>query len=214
LWNPSPAAFDVTIAYLLLSVGFLGVMVEATHPGTLVPGVVGAVFVSVGFASLIWNGTAGPAVAMLLGAEAVALLSALWTRHQWLTWAGIAGFALGSLLLLQATDVSFFVVGAIVVLVAMSTFALAGAARRARSWPAKTGLGTLIGREAISRGALEPEGFILVNGELWRARSVAGTIAAGETVRVLRVEGLTLIVAPRGRGQVEDLRLIDRRESA
>ena len=42
---------------------------------------------------------------------------------------------------------------------------------------------------------LNPEGFVLVDGELWRARSEDGTrMRVGETVTVSRIDGVVLIV--------------------
>ena len=67
-----------------------------------------------------------------------------------LTYLGIGSFALGSILLLVSSAVSPLAVLAIVLLVATATLALAGAARRARSWPIATGREALIGSRATS----------------------------------------------------------------
>ena len=66
--------------------------------------------------------------------------------------------------------------------------------RRAK---AKTGSEAMLGWLAIAHTELKPEGQILVRGELWRARlsSSDSFLAAGERVKVLRADGLTLEVA-------------------
>ncbi|HEU5423153.1 MAG TPA: NfeD family protein, partial [Nitrolancea sp.] len=154
------------------------------------------------------------AIGVLLAAEMATLASAHWVRHALLTAVGVAGFAIGSFLLLAIASIPALVVLASVAVVAVASFALAAAARRAHDWPVQTGREVLIGRLAETREQLDPQGFVLINGELWRATSVAGPIPRGATVRVLAIEGLTLLVTLDGRGQVEDLRDADRREAA
>lgn len=207
-------AIDPTIAYLLLSLGFLGVLLETTHPGTTVPGVLGVVALAAGAVVLLTFDNAWWAIGVLLAAEMATLASAHWVRHALLTAVGVAGFAIGSFLLLAIASIPALVVLASVAVVAVASFALAAAARRAHDWPVQTGREVLIGRLAETREQLDPRGFVLINGELWRATSVAGPIPRGATVRVLAIEGLTLLVTLDGRGQVEDLRDADRREAA
>jgi membrane-bound serine protease (ClpP class) len=53
-----------------------------------------------------------------------------------------------------------------------------------------------IGSEGVVVKDLEPEGYVQIRGELWRARVEKGRpVQEGEKVRVQKVEGLTLIVA-------------------
>jgi membrane-bound serine protease (ClpP class) len=60
---------------------------------------------------------------------------------------------------------------------------------------AKVGAETLVGREVEVREACRPLGRVRVKGELWRARCTAGA-NVGEIVRVVAVDGLTLVVVP------------------
>jgi membrane protein implicated in regulation of membrane protease activity len=63
----------------------------------------------------------------------------------------------------------------------------------------------LVGCRGIARESLDPGGYILIRGELWRAKVPAGAapVQKGESVRVRRVQGLTLLVEP-DPGQKED----------
>ena len=56
----------------------------------------------------------------------------------------------------------------------------------------------MIGRVAVARSVLGPEGQVQVDGEIWRAVSEEGAIPAGEKVRVTAVDGLTLKVSRAG----------------
>jgi membrane-bound serine protease (ClpP class) len=53
----------------------------------------------------------------------------------------------------------------------------------------------MVGRLAVARTALAPEGQVMIDGELWRAVSQDGTVAAGEPVRIEAIDGLTLKVS-------------------
>ena len=66
---------------------------------------------------------------------------------------------------------------------------------------AQVGAETLVGATARTVSALTPEGQVQVNGELWRARtSGAEIVAPGAEVRILALEGLTLVVEPLSEG--------------
>ena len=61
---------------------------------------------------------------------------------------------------------------------------------------AKTGVDQLIGLRGVARQDLDPHGLVYLRGELWRAEIAPGVlpIVSGSRVRVLRAEGMTLIV--------------------
>lgn len=63
---------------------------------------------------------------------------------------------------------------------------------------ATVGAEALMGREVEAKTALDPSGRVRVKGELWQARCVTGSAAAGDRVRVVGIDGLTLLVEPDG----------------
>jgi membrane-bound serine protease (ClpP class) len=67
--------------------------------------------------------------------------------------------------------------------------------RLARKWRPATGAEAMIGEEAAVTAACRPEGQVRIKGELWQARCKAGA-DVGDTVRVERLDGLTLVVSP------------------
>jgi membrane protein implicated in regulation of membrane protease activity len=67
--------------------------------------------------------------------------------------------------------------------------------RLARKWRPATGAEAMIGEEAEVVTRCRPDGQVRIQGELWRARCEAGA-DVGETVRVERLDGLTLVVSP------------------
>jgi membrane-bound serine protease (ClpP class) len=65
---------------------------------------------------------------------------------------------------------------------------------RALYRPAATGSGAMVGRVGLTRTPLQPEGQVLIDGELWRAVSPEAGVGAGEPVQVTAIDGLTLTV--------------------
>jgi membrane-bound serine protease (ClpP class) len=189
---------DPNIILLLMSIGVLGITVELFNPGLIFPGTVGAISLIVGLFGLqvlpiSWAGL----LLMLLAAGFFA--SELFVpSHGALTLAGAVSFVLGSLLLFDpagdAYDVSVPVVLAIAGTLAALFGVAFGKALQARRAKPQTGADELSDRIGVVRQTLDPEGFVFVNGELWRARAANGHIPAGETVRVEGVDGLVLEV--------------------
>ncbi len=74
--------------------------------------------------------------------------------------------------------------------------------RKAYESGAKTGADQLVGLRGVAREQLDPRGYVHVRGELWRAEieSSDKPISAGSPVRVVRANGMTLIVTTAGTG--------------
>jgi membrane-bound serine protease (ClpP class) len=197
-----------TIAYLLLSVGTLGLLLELFHPGSIFPGVVGVICLllalyALGTLPLNFAGVALIAFGLLLFGLEPSL-----TAHGILAIGGAVAFVFGSLLLINAPDapylhVSGFAVGAMT-LVMLGFFGfLVTASLRSRRRRAVTGHEGLEGAPGVVRRDIEPgrQGLVLVQGELWRATAASSYLAQGEPIVVQRVDGLVLDVR-RARGVV------------
>lgn len=193
---------DPTIAYILLSLGTLGLILELSNPGQVLPGVVGGLSLLLAFYAL---GTLPVNFAgLLLIAFGFLLLVAdvLSPTHGVLTVGGVLAFILGSLILFNTPDsapflhVSLAAIAAVAaILVAFSVFVL-GAVARTRRRRVATGREALLGSVAEARTALNPAGYVHVEGALWRARAIGRPIEPGEKVRVVAMDGLQLTVAP------------------
>jgi membrane-bound serine protease (ClpP class) len=195
---------DPTIAYLLLSLGLLGLYVEFSHPGITVPGVAGGISVLLGLFSLgtlpvNWAGVLLIALAFILFAVDLFVPS-----FGTLTIGGLVSFVLGSYLLFSgdappgyqvARPVIWTVTGC---LLAFSLF-LGAAVLRARLRPPATGKQAMIGAVGRAKTALNPRGMVFVDGELWTSALEPGgpaELPANSQVVVTRVQGLRLAVRP------------------
>jgi len=197
---------DPNIAYILLTVGTLGVIVELYNPGALFPGVAGVICLLFGLAAM---GTlpVGYAGAALLVLAVGLLLAELHAPGFGVFGVGaLIAFLAGSLLLFvpvtppspaaPVVSVSPWLIGSMTVLffgvlllVAQRVWAVHGL----KPW---SGAESLIGVPAQVVSAIAPEGTVRIQGEVWSARSTAGPIEAGAKVRVLRTEGVVVVVEP------------------
>lgn len=186
------------LAYILMTVGMAGIMVEIYHPGLIFPGVVGAISLLLGLYSLgtlnaYWGG-----VLLIILAFGLFIAEAFVPSHGVLGAGGVVSFVTGSLLLFSGgppglgVNIALIVTTAIffTALMALLVIAIIKGQKRAVT----TGSEELIGKEATTRSDLQPEGTIFVAGELWKAVAVDSTIKAGERVIVTGIDGLKLKV--------------------
>lgn len=197
---------DPNVAYVLLSLGMLGLLFELYNPGALLPGVVGSIFLILAFYGLHTLPLNYAGLLLILIAIILFILEVKVTSYGMLTVGGIAAMLLGSLMLIDidpSMELDFLrirleVIIAVVAATALFfTFAIAKGILAQRRQPA-TGLAGLVGEAGVARTAIPPggEGTVRVHGELWTAESTE-PIQAGERVRVLSADGLRLRVTRR-----------------
>jgi len=190
---------DPNIAFLLLAVGVLALYVEFNHPGAVVPGTVGVIFILLAAFALNLLPVRFAALVLIAVAFALFALEAKFASHGVLTTGGIVLLTLGGLLLVDAPipemRVRLVTALAISVPLGLITAFLMTIALRARRNKVVTGVQGLIGEVGIAHSPLVPEGKVFVHGEIWNAISTA-PVPVGVKVVVRRVEGLQLEVAP------------------
>ena len=193
---------DPNIAYILMMVGMLGIFFELQNPGVVLPGVIGGISLILAFFAfqslpINWAG-----VLLILFGVALLIAEIKIASHGVLTIGGVISMVLGSFMLYDAPEVGFRVSWAVIVPTVGATAGLfvwaVSAGVRAMRRPAVTGVAGMVGRLAVARGNLGPEGHVNVDGEIWRAVAEGGAIPAGEKVRVTAVDGLTLRVSRAG----------------
>lgn len=190
---------DPDLAFACLAIGALCLYIEFTHPGVIVPGVVGVILLSLSLFALSLLPLSWAGAGLLLLAFVLFILEAKFPSHGVLAAGGIASMVLGAVLLvdtsLPAMRIHFSVALAVAIPLGAITVFLMRLVLRARAHKVVTGEQGLIGSEAVVRTALTPEGKVWVHGEIWHARS-STTVPAGATVRIRAVHGLVLEVEP------------------
>jgi len=190
---------DPNVAFILFAIGMLALYVEFNHPGAIVPGVVGFIFVLLAIFAFNILPTRHAALILIVAAFVMFILDAKFATHGALTVGGIALMILGALLLVDAPipemRVRLVTALAVSVPIGLITVFLVGLVIKARRSKVVTGSQGLIGEIGIAQSALQPEGKVFVHGELWDAVSSAN-VAPGERVLVKRIDGLRLSVDP------------------
>jgi membrane-bound serine protease (ClpP class) len=190
---------DPNIAFILLAIGALALYAEFNHPGAVVPGTVGVVFILIAVFALNLLPTRFAALGLILAAFALFAAEAKFATHGVLTVGGITLLTLGGLLLVDSPipemRVHLLTALAVSVPLGLITAFLMSIALRARRNKRVSGSEGLIGETGIAQTALSPRGKIFVHGELWDAVS-ASDVSIGQSVVVRRVDGLVLQVEP------------------
>jgi len=192
------AISDPNIAYVLLSLGTIGIIAEIYSPGTFFPGIIGAIslllaFYSLGVLNAYWGG-----ILLILLAFGLFIGEVLTTTFGLFTAGGITALVLGSLILFPEGgplfQVDLWLIAVVTILVAVVFAFVISRIIRAHRRQASTGREELVGKTAVVKVALEPEGTVFFKGERWAAISEKGRIKPGETVIITKVDGLKLYV--------------------
>ena len=190
---------DPNIAFIFLAIGALALYAEFNHPGAVVPGTVGVVFILVAAFALNLLPTRFAALVLILGAFALFAAEAKFASHGVLTVGGIALLTLGGLLLVDSPipemRVHLLTALAVSIPLGLITAFLMSIALKARRNKPVSGAQGLIGETGVAQTPLSPQGKIFVHGELWDAVSSL-EVSVGQSVVVRRVDGLVLTVDP------------------
>jgi membrane-bound serine protease (ClpP class) len=195
------------IAFILLSIGTIGLIAELYNPGTLIPGIAGVIslifaFFALGNLPTNWAGVALIVLAVVL------LVAELSTDATGVLGTGAAvAFLLGGLILfrplrvvspvLPNVAVDPWVLGVSTGLFAGFIVLILGQLTRTRRTPLRTGYEQYIGQVATVYRALTPRGSVWFEGQLWSAVVASGQqVAVQQPVRIIGIDGLTLIVEP------------------
>ena len=188
---------DPNVAFILLAVGALALYAEFNHPGTVVPGTVGVVFILLAIFALNLLPTRFAALVLILASFVLFALEAKFATHGVLAIGGMVTLTLGGLLLVDAPipQMRVHLLTALGVSIPMGviTVFLMSIALKARANKVVTGVQGLIGEIGQAQTALTPQGKVFVHGELWDAVA-SSNVPSGEAVVIRNVEGLQLHV--------------------
>ena len=196
---------DPNIAFLLLSLGSIAIFFAIINPDQIFPGVFGAIALIMAFFSLSvlpfnWAG-----VILIFLAFALFAAEIFVTSGGILGIGGVVALVLGGLLLTWGNPPEFQVNRWLVISMAAAAGAfflfVVTSIIRIRRQPAVTGINTLIGRRAVARSPLDPDGMVFVDGEYWSATVEDGKVEEGEELVITAIEGLKLMVRKQERSR-------------
>ncbi len=185
------------IAYLLMMLGFYGLLFEITHPGSWIPGIAGLICLILAFYSFQTIPTNYAGFALIAIAIGLFVAEAFVPSFGLLTVGGIICMVLGSLFLIDSPfelmQISFAVIIPIVLATAFVAVFLVSLAAKAAVQKHSTGLESFIGDLATAETDLDPNGKVFIDGEIWYAHCDQ-PVEKGEKVKIEAVDGMNLKV--------------------
>jgi membrane-bound serine protease (ClpP class) len=188
------------IAYLLLSLGMLGLIVEFWNPGAIFPGVAGGISLLLAFFAFQILPVNTTGILLIVLGLALLLLEVKVPSFGVLGIGGVISLVMGAVLLtneVPGLTVSYRAIVPAAMMTGALVLALGRLALQAQRQKPVTGAEGLLGKHgrALTAVAHETSGQVSVHGEIWRAVSNQ-PIAEGAGVQVVAIDGLTLTVAP------------------
>ena len=193
------ALSDPNIAFLLMTLGTIGLLAELYNPGAILPGIVGAISLILAFYSLQTLPINYAGVLLIILGIVLFILEIKVTSYGLLSLGGLASLIFGALLLVKTdapflrVSLSFIIPTAVLVGTVLMT--LTWIAVKTKRRRAVTGAEAMVGTIALAQTDVAPKGRVFVHGEIWEAVSDE-PIREGEEAKIKGVSGLTLKVAP------------------
>lgn len=192
---------DPNLITILFFGGILGIAIEVTHPGLVLPGLLGTVALILALLGLSIVPFSWAGIALLVFGIVLLALEAHMPAHGAFAGAGTLALVLGGVILFRVDNspygtTSFWLVLAIAMSLGVIALYFLTRIWQVRKLPPRGGGVALVGQFGTVATGLHPDGQVFVQGERWRARLPAGSAQAGERVRVTAQEGLVLDVEP------------------
>ncbi len=193
LWRPE-------VMFILMLIAIYGIIGELSNPGSILPGVVGAIalILVLYMSAILPINIAG--IALIVLAIGLFIVDAFAPTHGVLTVGGIISFFLGSMMLFDQAGPAYRLSLALIIpatiLTALFFVFVMGAGLRAQLLPRKTGRESMLGQIAKAVTPVNAgSGKVFLEGEYWNAVSET-FIPEGQSVQVVGIDGLTLKVKP------------------
>jgi membrane-bound serine protease (ClpP class) len=187
--------------FLLLILGTLGLYAEFTHPGAVLPGVVGGICSVLALYAMHLLPVNLAGILLILIAVTLFVLEAKYTSHGILLGGGVIAMIFGAIFLIRSPltsgGVSVGMATAVTLPFALISVFLMRLVLRSRKWKQAAGTEEMLGEQGIASYGLQSgvEGMVRIHGEIWRAVAEQD-VPAGAAVRVRKIEGLKLYVEP------------------
>ena len=191
---------DPNLAYILMMIGFYGLLFELYSPGAIFPGIVGVIALILAFYSLHTLPINYAGLALIIFGIVLFLLEIKIISHGLLAIGGTVALLLGSMMLIRKIPnmeflrISWGVIIPTVVVTVLFFLFVIGAGLRAQRAKPITGVEGLKDETGLALETLNPTGTVLVHGEIWNADAIEGIIEKGKRVRVISIDNLRLKV--------------------
>ena len=200
-WHTQLLSFitNPNVAYILMLIGIYGLIFEFASPGTLIPGIVGAVSLTLSLYAFQVLPISYAGFAMMLFGLALMIAEAFAPSFGILGLGGGLAFIIGSIFLMDTSAPGYGISPALVGTLGLLNLAffafVLGAVIQARKRPVVTGTDIMVGTKAVALEDFGSEGKVKTKGEIWQARSPV-PVQADQDLKITGTDGLVLLVTP------------------
>jgi len=185
------------VAYILMMLGLVGLYLELSNPGLILPGVIGSISLILALYAMQTLPINYAGLLLIILGVVLFIAEVNVMSYGLLSISGAISIFLGSIMLIDSDDPAMQISKMILYPTLGMTFLLSiGSiylAKKAHQLRTTTGMEGLLGEVGVVKETLNPEGRVLVHGETWNAKSDVA-ISDGEKVIVEAVEGLKIKV--------------------
>jgi len=192
---------DPNVAYILMMLGFYGILFEIYSPGAVFPGVIGGICLILAFYAFSTIPISYAGLFLIILGIIFFILELKIASYGALTIAGITSIVIGSVMLIDVPSswlsLSWVSILTVAILSMIFFFGVLSYAVKAQLSKVQTGQEGLVGEKGVARTDIDQSGKVFLHGELWNATS-DDYIKANEEVTVVEVRGMTLRVKKGG----------------
>jgi membrane-bound serine protease (ClpP class) len=192
---------DPSVAYLLMMIGFYGILFEIYSPGTIFPGVIGGICLILALYAFQTIPISYAGLSLILLGVIFFVVELKVASHGLLGIAGVISIVIGSVMLIDLPQswlsISWQSIATVAVVSVIFFFTVLSYAVKAQLSKVRTGREGMIGEAGVARSNIAPSGKVFLHGELWDARADE-PIQAGERVVIVAVEGMVVKVKKEG----------------
>ncbi|MDP4283604.1 MAG: nodulation protein NfeD [Bacteroidota bacterium] len=193
---------DPNISYIIMMLGFYGLLFELFSPGAIFPGIVGVICLILAFYSMSSMPVNYAGLTLIVFGIILYLLEIKIISHGLLAIGGTISVLLGSMILFRTSpmqnfeSLSWSVIFSVTGVTLLFFLFLITMGLRAQRTKPVLGDNSMLGKTAITTTDIDIQGQVKFMGETWNAVSLAGKINANEKVVIKEIKGLTLYVQP------------------
>ena len=200
--NPRQKLLDIisnpNVTYILMMLGLVGLFFELSNPGLILPGVIGSISLILALYAMQTLPINYAGLLLILFGVILFITEINVMSYGLLSVSGVISIFLGSTMLIDSDDPALQISRAILyptlALTVILSLGIVVLATRTRSLKKLGGMEGMIGETGLVKEALNPQGRVLVHGELWEAEADT-QITEGERVQVDFVQGLRIKVS-------------------
>lgn len=194
---------DPNVAYILMMLGVYGIFFELWNPGYVIPGVIGGICLLLALYAFQVLPVNYAGLGLILLGMAFIVAEVFMPSFGALGIGGVIAFVVGSIILLDTSvegyDIAWQLIAVVAILSSAIFFGVVALALRARQRAVVSGREQMMGARGEALEAFAERGRVSVWGENWNARTPA-PLTRGQRIRVVGIDGLTLIVEPEKEG--------------